>query len=103
MLIRLAYLKRNADGTVQPDGIELDPAFDIDDLPRIGEGVWLPRHIAQKAHPDFKSPLLPRRFEVVQIDHFWDRLMAPTRCVYVADVPGWHLPDEENQDPPIEK
>jgi hypothetical protein len=85
MFIRLAYLKRDENGKILWDGVELDSELDVDMLPRIGEHVFLPPRLWGPIMPDSTLDVC-RRYIVVRVEHKWDRLVAPIYDVHVADM-----------------
>lgn len=84
MIIRLAFLKRDENGKPAPDGFEVASEWPIDCLPRIGETVILPKKFLGIISDMMPDLALMRRYEVVTIDHHWDKLMCPNISVYIS-------------------
>lgn len=87
MRIRLSYIKRGTIG----DGCEVESMMDVDELPRVGDCVFLSERHAQRIadfHPEGMSiaSIPNRRYIVTAVEHKWDRLEAPVFYVIISTL-----------------
>jgi hypothetical protein len=85
MIVRVAYLKRDASGKVVGDGCCLHASWPVDQLPRVGEAVLLPQKMLDTVRAEYPELAIVRRFSVVSIDHHWDT-MNHAVCLYVSTL-----------------
>jgi hypothetical protein len=87
MNMRIAFLLRGPDGSVEFNGCEVADRFEVDNLPRVGEHVILPPAMIARLEEKFPAdfPIPPKRFVVTALDHHWD---SGRISLYVTDVPS---------------
>lgn len=85
---RVCYIKRGTIG----DGCCVDECLDIDELPRLGDCVFLNERMS-KIIGDFdpEGMSIPggipdRRYIVTRVEHKWDRLSAPIYNVTISTL-----------------
>ena len=87
MNVRVAFLRRDENGEVLHDGIELAESFrNLDYVPRIGETVVVPKSFRDILQPH--HPLPQKRFEIVAVEHRWETLLAPVLHIYLSTLKG---------------
>ena len=96
MKARIAFLRRDDNGDVIPDGIELDPCFDgLDHLPRIGDSVTLLPSWQKQLQPE--HPLPVKRMVVMDVVHRWASVLSPLIDIYIAVTKEFHRAQQNHQ------
>lgn len=86
MQFRIAFLKRDAAGTVQMDGFQVAENFSADYMPRVGEHVVLPDKLLEVIRAEVPALAIQRRFEVVSIDHHWNSFAPNNISIYLSTI-----------------